>query len=187
MFSPLLEAIFFAAQRHSTQRRKGPGGQPYVNHLIEAAALLATVGGITDVEVLMAAVLHDILEDTPTTREEVLSLFGARVLELVESLTDDKRLSRDERRQQVLTHLPHASSETKVIKLADLCSNVMTLPSDWSPERAREFLRWARSAAELCAGTNPALAELFHERWAITSQAWGMAEESAGSEGLRGD
>lgn len=175
MFSQLLEAIFFAAQRHSTQRRKGPGGQPYVNHLIEAAALLATVGGVTDVEVLMAAVLHDVLEDTPTTREEVLALFGSRVLALVESLTDDKALTRAERRQQVLDHLPHADSATQVVKLADLCSNVMTLPSDWEPERAREYLRWARRAAELCAPSNPALDQLFRERWAITSQAWGSA------------
>lgn len=183
MFSQLLEAIFFVAQRHSTQRRKGPGGQPYVNHLIEAAALLSTVGGVSDVEVLMAAVLHDVLEDTPTTREEVLTLFGARVLELVDSVTDDKRLSRAERRQQVLDHLPHAANETKVIKLADLCSNVMTLPSDWEPGRAREYLLWARSAAELCADSNPALAQLFSERWTITSQAWGLPAQSAGTQG----
>jgi guanosine-3',5'-bis(diphosphate) 3'-pyrophosphohydrolase len=175
VFSQLLEAIFFVAQRHSTQRRKGPGGQPYVNHLIEAAALLATVGGVTDVEILMAAVLHDVLEDTPTTRQEVLELFGTRVLQLVDSVTDDKQLSRAERRQHVLDHLPHASEATKVIKMADLCSNVMTLPSDWAPERAREYLRWARAAATLCTGTNPALDQLFQERWAITSQAWGTS------------
>jgi guanosine-3',5'-bis(diphosphate) 3'-pyrophosphohydrolase len=174
LFSQLLEAIFFVAQRHSTQRRKGPGGQPYVNHLIEAAALLATVGGVTDVEVLMAAVLHDVLEDTPTTRDEVLALFGDRVLQLVDSVTDDKQLSRAERRQQVLDHLPEASEATKVIKMADLCSNVMTLPSDWAPERAREYLRWAHDAAALCAGINPPLDQLFRERWAITSQAWGI-------------
>jgi guanosine-3',5'-bis(diphosphate) 3'-pyrophosphohydrolase len=173
LFSQLLKATFFAAQRHSTQRRKGPGDEPYVNHLIEAAALLATVGGVQDAEVLMAAVLHDVLEDTPTTRQEVLEHFGPRVLQLVESLTDDKRLSREERRQSVLDHLPDASAATKVIKLADLCSNVMNLPSDWSPERSREFLRWAHSAAGLCAGANAALAQLFQERWALTSQAWG--------------
>lgn len=182
MFSQLLEAIFFVAQRHSTQRRKGPGGQPYVNHLIEAATLLATVGGVTDVEVLMAAVLHDVLEDTPTTREEVLALFGARVLLLVESLTDDKALPRAERREQVLAHLPHADDATKVVKLADLCSNVMTLPSDWAPEHAREYLRWARRAAELCASSNPALDQLFRERWTITSQAWGVPAEPAGTQ-----
>lgn len=173
MFSQLLQAIFFAAQRHSSQRRKGPGDEPYVNHLIEAAGLLATVGGVQDVEVLMAAVLHDVLEDTPTTRQEVLERFGERVLQLVESLTDDKQLSRAERRQHVLEHLPHADPATRVIKLADLCSNVASLPSDWAPERAREYLRWAHSAAALCAGTHPALDQLFRERWAITSQAWG--------------
>ena len=177
----LLEALDFAAQRHSAQRRKGPDAVPYVNHLIEAAALLATVGGVTDVEVLMAAVLHDVLEDTPTTREEVLALFGARVLQLVDSVTDDKRLSRAERRQAVLAHLPHAADETRVIKLADLCSNVMTLPSDWAPERAREYLVWAHRAAELCAASNPALAQLFAERWAITSQAWGLPAPPAGT------
>src|SRR5512141_784384 len=88
----LLRALDFAAERHREQRRKGPGGAPYVNHLIEVAALLANVGGVTDTEVLMAAVLHDVLEDTRTAAEEVEQRFGPRVREMVDQLSDDKSL-----------------------------------------------------------------------------------------------
>src|SRR5512137_572560 len=88
----VLRALDFAAERHSAQRRKGPGGAPYVNHVIEVATALASIGGVTDPEVLMAAVLHDIIEDTETSAEEVERRFGARVRELVCQLSDDKSL-----------------------------------------------------------------------------------------------
>ena len=110
----LLEALDFAAQRHSAQRRKGPDAAPYVNHLIEVAMLCATVGGVEDVEVLIAAVLHDVLEDTPTSAAEVEERFGARVRELVESLSDDKSLPRPRRREITLEELPACYSFVEI-------------------------------------------------------------------------
>jgi guanosine-3',5'-bis(diphosphate) 3'-pyrophosphohydrolase len=162
--STLLQAIDFAAERHSNQRRKGPSGAPYVNHLIDVATLLATLGPVTDVEVLAAAVLHDVLEDTKTRSHEVSDRFGPRVLRMVQALTDDKSAPRAVRRQHVLDHLPTLDPEIRLIKLADLCSNMLALPTDWSPARQREYVEWSMKAAALCTGLSPELDRLYAER-----------------------
>jgi len=165
MIPHLLRALDFAAKRHSAQRRKGPGGAPYVNHLVEVALLLSTVGGIRDLDTLIAAILHDVVEDTPTTLDEVTERFGSRVHELVETLSDDKSLPKAERKRKVLEHLVSADESVKVIKLADLCSNIESVPIDWPSDKVRDYFQWSRQAAALCAGTNLALDELFLRRW----------------------
>src|SRR5688500_13037593 len=108
MSARLLRALDFAAEHHSEQRRKGPAGAAYINHLIEVAALLASVGGIEDEDVLVSAVLHDVVEDTPISLEEVGRSFGARVQQIVGSLTDDKALPKDDRKRLVLERLVDA-------------------------------------------------------------------------------
>jgi guanosine-3',5'-bis(diphosphate) 3'-pyrophosphohydrolase len=160
----LLRALEFASERHSQQRRKGPSGAPYVNHLIEVASLLAGPAGVEGTDILIAAVLHDVLEDTKTTPEEVAAGFGERVLQLVSALSDDKAQPRAVRRQLVLEHLESAEAAIKLIKLADLCSNIQSLPVDWADERRREYLDWSARAAELCRGASPALDRLYEER-----------------------
>ena len=160
----LLEALDFAAERHSAQRRKGPDAAPYVNHLIEVAMLVARVAQVEDVEVLMAAVLHDVLEDTPTSRDEVAARFGPRVCRFVEALSDDKSLPRKQRRQITLEHLPEMEALVKVVKLADLTSNIKLLPPNWSDERKLEYLEWSESAASICQAECQALAELYWQR-----------------------
>jgi guanosine-3',5'-bis(diphosphate) 3'-pyrophosphohydrolase len=165
MSAKLLRALDFAAEHHSVQRRKGAGGEPYVNHLIEVAALLANVGGIDDEDVLVSAVLHDIVEDTPIILAEVGRLFGQRVEEIVGNLTDDKALPKDERKRLVLERLAHADESTKVVKLADLCSNVSSFPVDWPTQRIRDYLEWSRRAAALCFGISGPLDALYEERW----------------------
>ena len=167
----LLEALDFAAERHSAQRRKGPDAAPYVNHLIEVAMLVANVGQVEDVEVLIAAVLHDVLEDTPTTAEEVTARFGARVCRLVEALSDDKALPRKRRRQLTLEELPASEALVKVIKLADLSSNIKLLPPTWSYERKLEYLEWSESAATICSPECQPLAELYWQRARSTRAA----------------
>jgi guanosine-3',5'-bis(diphosphate) 3'-pyrophosphohydrolase len=167
----LLEALDFAAQRHSAQRRKGPDAAPYVNHLIEVALLLASVGQVSDVEVLMAAVLHDVLEDTPTKPDEIEARFGARVRTLVEALSHDNALPRRQRRAIVLAELPRAATEVKLIKLADLGSNIKLLPDDWSYEHKLEYLEWSERAATLCAAVCAPLAELYWARARSTRAA----------------
>jgi guanosine-3',5'-bis(diphosphate) 3'-pyrophosphohydrolase len=167
----LLEALDFAAERHSAQRRKGPDAAPYVNHLIEVAMLVASVGRVSDVEVLMAAVLHDVLEDTSTKPEEIEERFGVRVRALVEALSDDKSLPRRERRALVLAELPSTAAEAKLIKLADLGSNIKLLPESWSYEHKLEYLEWSERAATLCAVACQPLAELYWARARATRAA----------------
>ena len=164
----LLEALDFAAQRHSAQRRKGPDAAPYVNHLIEVAMLVASVGGVDDVEVLIAAVLHDVLEDTPTGAQEVEERFGARVRALVEALSDDKSLPRPRRREITLEELPEMDAQVKVIKLADLSSNIKLLPPNWSDERKLEYLEWSERAATICSVECEPLANLYWQRAGAT-------------------
>lgn len=170
-FPRLLEALDFAAQRHSAQRRKGPDAAPYVNHLIEVAMLVASVGGVEDCDVLIAAVLHDVLEDTPTSSSEVEERFGARVRCLVEALSDDKSLPRQRRRAITLEELPEMEAQVKVIKLADLSSNIKLLPPSWSDERKLEYLEWSERAASICAAECEPLAKLYWERAGATRAA----------------
>ena len=172
MASPrLLEALDFAAQRHSAQRRKGPDAAPYVNHLIEVAMLVASVGQIDDDDVLIAAVLHDVLEDTPTQAEEVSARFGARVCGFVEALSDDKALPRKRRREITLEELPEMEALVKVIKLADLASNIKLLPQAWSDERKLEYLEWSERAATICSVECQPLADLYWQRAGATRAA----------------
>jgi guanosine-3',5'-bis(diphosphate) 3'-pyrophosphohydrolase len=166
-----LEALDFAAERHSAQRRKGPDAAPYVNHLIEVAMLVACVGQVDDVEVLIAAVLHDVLEDTPTTSAEVDQRFGSRVRGLVDALSEDKSLPRRQRRELMLAQLPSTDACVRIIKLADLSSNIKLLPETWSDERKLEYLEWSEHAATICSPECRALAELYWQRAGATRAA----------------
>ena len=142
-----LTALAFAAERHRHQRRKGPEASPYVNHVIEVAAVLATTGGVRDEVLLLAALLHDTVEDTETTAEELTERFADRVAALVAELTDDKSLPKAERKRLQVEHAPHASADAKLLKLADKICNVEELgsapPADWPPEQGMDYLVWA--------------------------------------------
>lgn len=166
----LLEALDFAAVRHSAQRRKGPDAAPYVNHLIEVACLVSNVGRVDDVDVLIAAVLHDVLEDTPTSADEVTERFGPRVCGFVRALSDDKSLPRKRRREIALQELPSAEPLVHVIKLADLASNIKLLPPNWTEERKREYLEWSEHAATICGPSCEPLAQLYWERAGLTRE-----------------
>lgn len=138
----LLNAVAFSAGKHRTQRRKGVDASPYINHPVEVANLLANVGEIADLFVLVAAVLHDTIEDTETKPEEIERLFGPTVRGLVEEVTDDKALPKTERKRLQIEHAPHLSAPAKLIKLADKISNVRDVtrnpPVAWSRERRQE-------------------------------------------------
>src|SRR4051812_9768931 len=100
----LLHALHFAADKHRDQRRKDVGASPYINHPIEVAELLARVGDITDRVTLQAAILHDTIEDTNTTPEELDAAFGPDVRRVVEEVTDDKNLKKEERKRLQIEH-----------------------------------------------------------------------------------
>lgn len=163
----LLSAIQFAAHKHQTQRRKDVDASPYINHPIEVATILATRGGVTDLPTLIAAVLHDTIEDTQTTPEELEARFGPEVRSLVLEVTDDKRLPKLERKRLQIEHAPLRSPKAKLIKLGDKIANVRDVthfpPGDWSLARRREYLDWTDQVVRGCRGTNASLESCYDE------------------------
>lgn len=163
----LLEALHFAADKHRFQRRKDPAASPYISHPIAATELLARAGGVTDSVTLLAAVLHDTVEDTETTPAELEARFGAEVRAVVEEVTDDKSLPREERKRRQVEHAPHLSKRAKLVKLADKTCNPLDVihhpPPKWTLERRREYLDWSADIVAACRGTNPAMEWYFDE------------------------
>jgi len=163
----LVQAINFAAKKHSRQKRKGADGEPYINHPLEVLNLLANVGKIEDCNVLIAAVLHDTIEDTETTEEEIREFFGADVCGMVLEVTDDKTLPKATRKQLQIEHSPHLTNGAKYIKLADKISNIRDVtnnpPDGWSKERRREYIEWGEKVIAGLRGVNESLENHFDE------------------------
>ncbi|GAU91453.1 hypothetical protein RvY_03702 [Ramazzottius varieornatus] len=159
----LLRTINFAAQKHSFQRRKDPEKTPYINHPIGVAHILASEGGITDVKVLQAAILHDTVEDTDTTLDEIEEEFGATIRHTVEEVTDKKALSYQERKAHQIARAPLVSERAKLVKLGDKLHNLRDLqrvrPVDWSQERVHQYFIWSGKVIEGLIGTNLPLEE----------------------------
>jgi guanosine-3',5'-bis(diphosphate) 3'-pyrophosphohydrolase len=170
-YAGLFAALHFAAEKHRDQRRKGECASPYINHPIEVAELLARVGGITEVTLLQAAILHDTVEDTETTFEELEARFGSVVRNLVAEVSDDKSLPREERKRLQVEHAPTLSAGARQIKLADTICNVRDLmdkpPLGWSMERRAAYLQWSESVVAGCRGANARLERQFDEIVAI--------------------
>ena len=163
----LLKAIEFASRKHSTQRRKDEEASPYINHPIAVAHLLADTGGVTDAVTLIAAVLHDTIEDTNTTPDDLEAQFGRSVRKVVEELTDNKSLDKAERKRLQVAYAPHLSSRAKTIKLADKIANVQDVtdapPADWDRSRRIDYLDWTDKVVAGCRGTNAPLEQLYDE------------------------
>ena len=159
--STLLRALHFAADRHQGQRRKGSSQMPYINHLIGVATLLAVTGSVTDETLLVGAVLHDTVEDTDTTFEELELLFGKEVADLVREVTDDKTLPKHVRKDLQVAHAATASPNAKQLKIADKTCNLRDVmdhpPVNWSRERRLEYFEWASRVVANCRGHNCAL------------------------------
>ena len=163
----ILAAIHFASGKHRTGRRKNKAKTPYINHPIAVAHHLATVAGVSDSATLIAAVLHDTIEDTETTREELDATFGAEIRQLVEEVTDDKELDKEVRKQRQIDHAPKLSPRAKLIKLADLSCNLTDIlndpPASWSKERRGDYLVWTERVIEGCRGTNEKLEQYYDQ------------------------
>lgn len=160
----VLQAAAFAAHKHSSQRRKDAAASPYINHPLAVAALLASVGGVTDVDVLCAALLHDTVEDTATSLDELAKSFNPRIARIVREVSDDKSLPKAERKRLQVEHGPHLSLDAKYVKLADKICNVRDVlddPPPWPVERKREYLAWATAVVAGLRGVSPPLEALF--------------------------
>ncbi|RKP10020.1 hypothetical protein THASP1DRAFT_34242 [Thamnocephalis sphaerospora] len=156
----LLRAADFAARKHRDQRRKDPVQTPYINHPLGVALLLAE-SGVEDVATLQAAVLHDTVEDTDTSLEEIEREFGTLVRRIVDECTDDKALPKAERKRLQIVNAPHKSNQAKHVKLADKLYNLRDLqhatPNGWTPERVHEYFVWARKVTDGCRGVNASI------------------------------
>ena len=161
----MIRAAHFAAHKHKDQRRKDADASPYINHPIALANVLANEGGVNDVIVLCAAVLHDTIEDTETTAEELAKAFGPEVTAIVLEVTDDKTLDKDARKQRQIEHAPHISKEAKLVKLADKICNLRDIlaspPADWSPERKQGYFNWSAQVVDGVRGAHPGLESVF--------------------------
>ncbi|HEY3698278.1 MAG TPA: HD domain-containing protein [Spongiibacteraceae bacterium] len=161
----LLKALRFAAAKHRDQRRKDREASPYINHPIEVAELLVRIGRVDDIVVLQSAILHDTIEDTATSAEELEAHFGAEVRAVVLEVTDDKRLPKQERKRLQIEHAPHISTRAQLVKLADKISNVDAIannpPADWPLERRRNYLDWSAQVVAGLRGCNAPLEQFF--------------------------
>ena len=161
----LFRALAFAAHKHRDQRRKDAEASPYINHPIALAEVLAGEGGVADVEVLAAALLHDTIEDTATTAAELRAEFGERIAAMVEEVTDDQNLPKAERKRLQIEHAAGLSPGARLVKLADKICNLRDVadrpPAKWDLQRRQEYFEWARRVIDGLRGTHPKLEAAF--------------------------
>ncbi len=161
----LLKAFQFAAVKHNGQTRKGADKLPYIVHPIAVARILSSEAAITDNELICSALLHDTVEDTHATAEEIEDNFGSEIREIVMDVTDDKALPKEERKLKQVEHAAHACDKAKLVKLADKISNLRdiqsTPPEGWSTERKQEYFDWAKKVIDRVRGVNPTLEGIF--------------------------
>ncbi len=167
--SLILRAASFAANRHRDQRRRSNEEVAYVNHPFAVACALCDEGGVDDDELLAAALLHDMLEETETTQLELRNTFGARIAQIVAEVSDDKRLSTSQRKRQQVLHAAEVSIEAQQIKLADKLCNLRDViasdPEAWPLFRKYQYYQWAKEIVDQVRGSNARLAQLFDEAY----------------------
>jgi len=165
----ILAAAAFAADRHRLQRRKDADASPYINHPLALAHILSREGKISDADILCAALLHDTVEDTETTLEDLEGAFGAEVAAIVAEVTNDEALPKAEQKRLQVANAASKSRGAKLVKLADKIGNLRdiatTPPAEWSAERRAEYYRWSREVVAGLRGVSPALEQAFDEAY----------------------
>ncbi len=166
----LLKVLGFAADKHRDQRRKDQDASPYINHPIGLANILCNEGRVSEVPVICAALLHDTVEDTDTSAEEIETAFGPEILQMVLEVTDDKRLPKAERKRLQIEHAAHISDAAKLVKLADKISNLRDVadhpPASWSLQRRQDYFDWAKEVIDRLRGVHPGLEAVFDGEYA---------------------
>jgi guanosine-3',5'-bis(diphosphate) 3'-pyrophosphohydrolase len=161
----ILEAAIFAAERHQGQVRKDQRRSPYVTHPLTVAKTLVEIGGVRDTPTLVAAILHDTIEDTPTTKNDLRERFGEAVLGIIMEVTDDKRLPKMERKRLQVVHAPALSLPARLVKFGDKLVNCRDIlhspPKGWDLTRRREYIQWAADVLAQVRGTNAPLEDAF--------------------------
>lgn len=171
----LTKALSFAAEAHRNQRRKGAAQEPFINHLIEVLALVVYTTSDVDMETLIAALLHDVVEDTPTDYEDVATNFGERVAEIVRENSDDMSLPKAERRRARIAAMARKSREARIVKMADVISNLRAIavspPAGWSADRKLGYLEGCRQLVNAARGTEASIERIFDETAADVERA----------------
>ena len=161
----IVKALAFAAHKHRDQRRKGADASPYINHPIGLADVLCNEARVSDPVTICAALLHDTVEDTETTPDELEREFGTEIRSVVMEVTDDKRLSKTERKRSQIDKAGSLSERARLVKLADKICNLQDLlshpPVDWSLERQQAYFDWAKAVIDGLRGTDPRLEAVF--------------------------
>ena len=161
----IAQALDFAARKHAGHRRKGEAKEPYINHLAEVARLVAEATDGRDTDLVVAALLHDTIEDTGVTHAELVAGFGSEVAGIVLECTDDHSLPKAERKRLQAETAPLKSDRARMLKIADKTSNLRSIlaspPSHWDLERKRVYFEWAASVVAGCRGLNPRLEAAF--------------------------
>jgi guanosine-3',5'-bis(diphosphate) 3'-pyrophosphohydrolase len=163
----LVKTLSFATQKHRHQRRKDIEASPYINHPITLVDILVNEGEVTDLDTLIAALLHDTVEDTDTTIEEIEAEFGPVIAELVMEVTDDGTLPQHERKALQVKHAPNLTYKAKLVKLADKIANLRDIdrspPAGWSLKRSQTYFDWAKEVIDGLRGTHENLEAIFDE------------------------
>ena len=171
----VLEALAFSAARHRHQKRKGKLASPYINHPIDVALIIVREGGVATAPVLTAALLHDTIEDTDTTHDELTERFGHEVANIVLEVSDDPKLPKAEQRRRQELGAASLSYGAKLVRIADKISNVRDLvddpPSTWSVRLRRDYLEWTRRVVDRCRGTNEGLERAYDEAFGHARRA----------------
>ncbi len=161
----ILKAAEFSAHKHRDQRRKDADASPYVNHPIGLANVLKGEGGISDPVIIAAALLHDTLEDTETTYEELRGQFGDEIADVVVEVTDTKWLSKEARKRLQISKASHSSVQARAVKIADKICNLRDIlaspPAGWSLERKQAYFDWAKEVVDGVRGAHLELERRF--------------------------
>lgn len=167
----ILRAVAFAAHKHRDQRRKDKDASPYINHPIALANVLWQEGGVRDPHVIAAALLHDTLEDTETSWQELRGEFGEEIADVVLEVTDTKWIKKEVRKRLQVARARYSSAMAKHVKLADKICNVRDLaahpPANWPLERKRQYFDWAKEVVDQLRGTHAELERRFDEVYAL--------------------
>lgn len=163
--SLLVKALAFAAHKHKDQRRKDEAASPYINHPVALADVLVHEGEVTDIDTIVAAILHDTIEDTETSADEIEAEFGAKIRAVVEEVTDDKSLGKVACKQLQIDRAPLLSRAARAVKLADKICNLRDVadnpPAGWELARRQEYFDWACRVIDGLRGEHPRLEAVF--------------------------
>lgn len=164
----LLDTIIFATRKHKKQTRKGKSNTPYIVHPIEVAKVLIEIGKVENPNIIKAAILHDTIEDTDTRPEEIAKAFGEEIKNIVLEVTDDKYLSKQERKDLQVKKMSQKSPEAQTLKIADKICNLRDIindpPKNWEIPRILEYVNWAEKVVKEAKNINPNLEKYFQEK-----------------------